>query len=247
LSYAFTDENFSSFQRKFVPKLTVYASLAEYAADLKNVLVIFPPTNLTNVFGEVVAKNGLKQLRIAETEKYAHVTYFINGGGEQLFDGEDRILVQSPKVKTYDLKPEMSIREVTDKLIDALNSGQYSLVICNYANPDMLGHTGNFAATVQALEVVDQCLGRVVEVVKKLGGEMIIISDHGNAEQMIDPVTKEPHTAHTTNPVPFIYIGRKAVVIKEVGKLIDVAATMLSLMGLEIPAEMTGEVLVKLL
>ena len=185
-------------------------------------------------------------MRIAETEKYAHVTFFINGGREQPFPKEDRILVPSPKVATYDLKPEMSIFEVTEKLLEALRSQKYDVVICNYANPDMLGHTGNFAAAVKAVEAVDSCLGRVIEVLREIGGEMVIIADHGNAEQMIDPLTRQPHTAHSTNLVPFIYAGRPATVTKSEGKLIDVAPTLLYLMGIEKPEEMTGESMVKL-
>lgn len=245
LSYAFTDPQFSGFKREFVPKLISFVTMTEYAADLK-VQVAYPPDNLTHIFGEIVAANDLSQLRIAETEKYAHVTFFINGGREQPFPKEDRILVPSPKVATYDLKPEMSIFEVTEKLLEALRSQKYDVVICNYANPDMLGHTGNFAATVKAVEAVDSCLGRVIEVLKEIGGEVVIIADHGNAEQMIDLITKQPHTAHTTNLVPFIYVGRPAAVTKSEGKLIDVAPTLLYLMGIEKPEEMTGESMVKL-
>jgi 2,3-bisphosphoglycerate-independent phosphoglycerate mutase len=245
LSYAFTDPNFSGFVRKVVPKLTSYVTLTEYASDL-NVKVVYPPQDLTNVFPEVIANHHLRQLRIAETEKYAHVTYFINGGREQPFAGEDRILIPSPKVATYDLQPEMSAPEVTRRLVEALNSRQYDVVICNFANPDMVGHTGNFAATVKAVEAVDKCLGEVTEALRQIGGEMIVIADHGNAEQKINPETGEIHTAHTTNLVPFIYMGRHAKATKEFGKLIDVAPTMLYLMGIEIPKEMTGEVLVKL-
>jgi len=246
LSYAFTDPNFDGFDREFLPRLTAYVTLTEYAADLA-AKVVYPQPNLTNVLGEVVAKNNLTQLRIAETEKYAHVTFFLNAGHEQPFAGEDRILVPSPKVATYDLQPEMSALEVTSHLLDALRSQKYDVIVCNYANPDMLGHTGNFVATVKALTTVDTCLGEVVAQVQKLGGEMLIIADHGNAEQMLDEATGQVHTAHTTNPVPFIYVSsRAASITKNFGTLIDVAPTMLYLMGIEVPQEMTGDKLLVL-
>jgi 2,3-bisphosphoglycerate-independent phosphoglycerate mutase len=245
LSYAFTDPHFNGFAREFVPKLTGYVTLTEYAADLP-VQVAYPTDNLTHILGEIVAENGLTQLRIAETEKYAHVTYFINGGREQPFEKEDRILVQSPKIATYDLKPEMSALEVTEKLLEALQSQKYDMIICNYANPDMVGHTGNFEAAVKAVETVDLCLGRVIKMLQKIGGEVVIISDHGNAEKMLDEVTKQTYTAHTTNLVPFIYVGRQAVATKTEGKLIDIAPTLLYLMGIKKPKEITGEVMVKL-
>lgn len=245
LSYAFTDPTFNGFVRKATPKLTTYATLTEYAADLK-VKVIYPPTDLTNVLGEVISNNKLTQLRIAETEKYAHVTFFINGGREQPFPGEDRILIPSPKVATYDLQPQMNAPEVTEKLLTAIQSNKYDVIICNYANPDMVGHTGNFDATVTALEAIDKCLGEVVTTLQQIGGEMIIIADHGNAEQMLDTSTKQVHTAHTTNPVPCIYVGRSATMLKSLGKLIDIAPTMLYLMGLDTPKEMTGEKLLEL-
>lgn len=245
LSYAFTEPNFTDFKREFVPRLTSYVTMTEYASDLK-VQVAYPPEKLTNIFGEIIANNDLTQLRIAETEKYAHVTYFVNGGREQPFAKEDRILVPSPKVATYDLKPEMSIFEVTEKLLEALHSQKYDVIICNYANPDMVGHTGNFAATVKAIEAVDECLGKVVAALNAVNGEVVIIADHGNAEQKIDHITKQPHTAHTTNLVPFIYIGRPAVITKEIGKLIDIAPTLLYLLGIAQPQEMTGGTMVRL-
>lgn len=244
LSYAFTDPQFDGFKREFTPKLADYVTMTEYAANL-NVRVAYPSEDLKNIFGEVVANNGLTQLRIAETEKYAHVTYFFNGGIEKPFAGEDHILVPSPKVATYDLKPEMSAFEVTDKLLEALHSNKYDVVICNYANTDMVGHTGNFEATVKAVEAVDTCIGRITETLQNIGGEMVIIADHGNAEQMIDPITKQPHTAHTTNLVPFIYVGRQATINKSIGTLIDVSTTLLYLIGIEQPKEMTGEVMVQ--
>ncbi len=245
ISYAFTDPEFSGFKREAIPKFINYVTMTEYAADLK-AQVAYPSDNLTHIFGEIIADNGLTQLRIAETEKYAHVTYFVNGGREQPFANEDRILVPSPKVATYDLKPEMSALEVTDKLLEALRSQKYDVVICNYANSDMLGHTGNLAATVKAIETIDSCVGRVIEVLREIGGEVVIIADHGNAELMIDPITRQPYTAHTTNLVPFVYVGRPATVTKGEGKLTDVAPTLLYLMGMDKPQEMTGESMVVL-
>ena len=195
---------------------------------------------LKNTFGEYISKNGLAQLRIAETEKYAHVTFFFNGGEEKQYPGEDRILVPSPKVETYDMKPEMSAIEVTDKVVEAINSKKYDCIILNYANPDMVGHTGNLDAAIKAVETIDTCVERVVKAINKNEGVLIITADHGNAEQMIDYKTGEPHTAHTTNPVPLILVGKTGVNLKE-GKLADLAPTMLELMGLEKPEEMTGE------
>lgn len=245
ISYAFTDPEFNGFKREFIPKLNNYVTLTEYAEDLK-VQVAYPTDNLTHVLGEIVADNGYTQLRIAETEKYAHVTYFINGGREQPFANEDRILVQSPKIATYDLKPEMSIFEVTEKLLAAIHLQKYDMIICNYANPDMVGHTGILEATVKAIEAVDVCLGHVIEALQEAGGEIVIIADHGNAEKKIDLETGQPFTAHTTNLVPFIYVGRPATITKEVGKLIDIAPTLLYLMEIEKPKEMIGESMIKL-
>jgi 2,3-bisphosphoglycerate-independent phosphoglycerate mutase len=199
------------------------------------------------VFGEYVASLGLHQLRIAETEKYAHVTFFFNGGREDPFEFEDRVLVNSPNVATYDQQPEMSANEVTDKLVAAIESGKYDTIICNYANPDMVGHTGNFDATVKAIEAIDKCLGRVVAAIEKVGGEMLITADHGNAEMMENSQTHQPHTAHTTNLVPFIYVGKRNVkLLPQGGVLSDVAPTMLMLMGLPQPAEMTGRSLLEI-
>lgn len=246
LSYAFTDAAFTGFVRKVVPKLTAYVTLTEYASDL-NVKVVYPPQDLTNVFGEVISNHGLKQLRIAETEKYAHVTYFINGGREEPFPNEDRILIPSPKVATYDLQPEMNAPEVTKRLLEVLRDQTYDVIICNYANPDMVGHTGIFDATVKAVETVDNCLGQIISELKKIGGEMIVIADHGNAEEMTDPKTHAVVTSHSLNLVPFIYFGRPGKVTKPQGKLIDVAPTMLSLMNIDIPKEMTGEPLIELI
>jgi 2,3-bisphosphoglycerate-independent phosphoglycerate mutase len=245
LSYALTKEDFTDFKREVRPKLTEYVTLTQYAADLK-VEIAFSPLELHNVFGEVVANNNLKQLRIAETEKYAHVTYFLNGGEEQVFPGEDRILVPSPKVATYDLQPEMSVFEVTEKLIEAIKAKKYDAIACNFANPDMLGHTGNFDATVIALETVDDCLGRAVKALQEAGGEVVIIADHGNAEKMLSAETGQAHTAHTCTPVPFIYVGRPAKITNEHGALTDVAPTLLYLMDIDQPSEMTGKSLVEL-
>jgi 2,3-bisphosphoglycerate-independent phosphoglycerate mutase len=247
ISYAFTQKDFQGFPRQKVPNLIAYVTLTEYASDL-NVEIAFPPMVLKNVLGEVIANNNLHQLRIAETEKYAHVTYFLNGGEEKVFPNEDRILIPSPKVATYDLQPEMNIFEVTDKLITAINSGKYDFIACNFANPDMVGHTGNFAATVKALEAVDTCLGKAIEALQKVGGEMIVIADHGNAEKMTDESTHQAHTAHTCSPVPFIYVGRKAEINQDHhGELIDVAPTLLYLLGVKEPKEMTGKPLLQLI
>jgi 2,3-bisphosphoglycerate-independent phosphoglycerate mutase len=198
------------------------------------------------VFGEYISNHGLRQLRLAETEKYAHVTFFFNGGVEQPFEGEDRILVKSPMVATYDLQPEMNSVEVTDRLVEALKSGTYDVIICNYANPDMVGHSGKFDAAVKAIEAVDRALGRVQDALLECGGEMLVTADHGNAEQMLDEDSGQPHTAHTSNLVPLIYVGRRAQ-MAEHGALSDVVPSMMYLMNMEIPPEMTGTSLVTLL
>ena len=199
-------------------------------------------SEIKNTFGEVVSEAGLKQLRIAETEKYAHVTFFFNGGEEKQYPGEDRILVPSPKVETYDMQPEMSAYEVTDKVCEALENDKYDVVILNFANTDMVGHTGSLPAAIKAVETVDECVGRIVKIIEEKKGNLLITADHGNAEQMIDYKTGEPHTAHTTNPVPIILVtDNKAYKLKENGKLADLAPTMLDLMGINKPEEMTGE------
>ena len=232
------DKEFNEFETK---KMNLYfVCFTRYDDTMPNVEIAFKPTTLENTFGEYVSKNGLNQLRIAETEKYAHVTFFFNGGEEKQYEGEDRILVPSPKVETYDLKPEMSAIEVTDKVVDAINSKKYDTIILNYANPDMVGHTGNLEAAIKAIETIDACVQRVVEAVEAQEGVLLITADHGNAEQMIDYKTGEPHTAHTTNPVPLILVGMSNTKLKS-GKLADLAPTMLDIMGLEKPAEMTGE------
>jgi len=238
----FIEPDFDAFERTVTPKLGDFISLTEYSANF-DVPVAFPPERLRNVFGEIVANQGLRQLRIAETEKYAHVTFFFNGGREEPFEGEDRILVPSPDVATYDLQPEMSAFELTDKLVEAIARKKYDTIICNYANPDMVGHTGNFDATVKAIEALDVCLGRVIEALQKVGGEALITADHGNAEKLSDAETGQAHTAHTVNPVPLIYVGRPGA-LAETGSLCDIAPTMLYLMGLNIPEEMGGHSLV---
>lgn len=239
ISHAFVDQSFDSFDRGSRLNLACFATLTEYEAGL-DAEVAYPPEPLVNVLGDVIAQQGLKQLRIAETEKYAHVTFFFNGGVEQPFDGEDRILVPSPNVATYDLQPEMSAFELTDKLVDAISSDQYDFIICNYANADMVGHTGNYDAAVKAVEALDQCLLKVVTALKAHGGEALITADHGNAEQMSNEETGQAHTAHTSEPVPLIYVGRDAKVAVDDGVLSDIAPTMLALKGVDIPAEMTG-------
>jgi 2,3-bisphosphoglycerate-independent phosphoglycerate mutase len=217
--------------------------LSNYGDDFSHLTAAFSPSSIHNGFGEYISGLGLKQLRIAETEKYAHVTYFFNGGIEQPNPGEDRILVPSPKVATYDLQPEMNAVEVTDKLEAAIRSGQYQAIICNYANCDMVGHTGILDAAIKAIETLDVCVDRIVKAMLESGGEIIITADHGNAEQMIDHSTHQAHTAHTLNPVPFLYVGRKANMING-GALQDVAPTLLAMMGLPLPVEMTGKSLI---
>lgn len=244
LSHAFLDTDFAGFDRGVVPKLAAYVMLTEYAADLRGPIA-FPPEPLTNVLGEWLAKHNYTQLRISETEKYAHVTFFFSGGREDTFPGEQRVLIPSPAVATYDLQPEMSSEALTDALVDAIENRQFDVIVCNYPNGDMVGHTGNFAATVKAIEAVDRCIGRVVAALAKVGGECLITADHGNAEQMQDHNTGQSHTAHTSELVPFIYVGRPAEA-RAGGVLSDVAPTMLHLLGLEQPAEMTGSPIVKL-
>ncbi len=241
----FIDKNFDAFQREVVAKLGAFVSLTEYNSDF-HVPVAFPPDRLRNVLGAYLASLGIHQLRIAETEKYAHVTFFFNGGVETPFEFEDRILIPSPTdVPTYNLKPEMSSPRLTDEVVKAIRSGHYGVIVCNIANPDMVGHTGDFDATVKAIEAVDQCLGRLHEALLATNGEMLITADHGNAEQLFDFESGQPHTAHTTNPVPFIYVGREATLAPS-GALEDIAPTMLYLMGLPQPTEMTGHPLITL-
>lgn len=245
ITRALTDTQFSGFTRTRFPKLANFTTLSSYGEDF-NLPTAFAPTSIHNGLGEYLGTLGLKQLRIAETEKYAHVTYFMNGGIEQPNPGEDRILVPSPKVATYDLQPEMSAYEVTDKLEAAILSQQYHAILCNYANGDMVGHSGNMEAAVKAVEALDACVGRVVAAMQSIGGEVLITADHGNAEQMLDRSTAQPHTAHTLNLVPVIYIGRKAQIAQS-GALQDIAPTLLAMMGLPQPQEMTGKSLVEIL
>jgi 2,3-bisphosphoglycerate-independent phosphoglycerate mutase len=243
---ALLDPAFDGFARSRVVRFAAALGLVEYSSALNALMgTIYPPTALGNVMGAVVADAGLTQLRIAETEKYAHVTFFFNGGEERAFPGEQRIMVPSPKVATYDLKPEMSAPEVTDRLVDAIDSDRYDFILVNYANTDMVGHTGDFEAARRAVEAVDACVGRVAEAVRRRGGAMLITADHGNAEMMRDPATGQPHTAHTLNPVPVMLVestqpGRNATRSLRDGKLADVAPTLLELLGIDKPPEMTG-------
>jgi 2,3-bisphosphoglycerate-independent phosphoglycerate mutase len=243
LTRALTDPGFTGFVRARVPKLGYFCTLTTYGDDYSHIPAAFPPQSIANGFGEYLASKNLKQLRIAETEKYAHVTYFFNGGVETPYPGEDRVLVPSPQVATYDLAPEMSAPELTDKLVAAIKSRRYDAIVCNYANGDMVGHTGNLEATIRAIEVLDTCVGHAVNAMREIGGEVLITADHGNAEMMADPRTHQAHTAHTLNVVPLLYIGRPAK-MTEGGALQDVAPTLLAMMGLPQPPEMTGKTLV---
>jgi 2,3-bisphosphoglycerate-independent phosphoglycerate mutase len=244
ITRAFVEADFDGFEKATSPSLSGFVCLTQYAATI-DAPSAFPPESLENVMGDWLAKKNMTQLRISETEKYAHVTFFYSGGREELFPGENRILVPSPKVATYDLQPEMNSEELTDKLVEAIKSGDYDAIICNYPNGDMVGHTGVFDAAVKACEAVDTCIGRVVDALKEVGGECLITADHGNAEQMQDPVSGQAHTAHTSELVPFIYVGRDAKA-RQGGTLSDVAPTMLHLMGVEQPPEMTGTPIMKL-
>ncbi len=246
LTRALTDPAFDGFPRTRVPRLARYVCLTSYGDEFARLPVAFGPQSVANGFGEYISRLGLAQLRIAETEKYAHVTYFFSGGVEELYPGEDRILVPSPKVATYDLRPEMSAVEVTGRLVAAIASGKYDAIVCNYANGDMVGHTGDFAAAKRAVETLDACIGRVVSAARGAGGEVLITADHGNAEQMYDPATRQPHTAHTLNRVPCVYAGRGAT-MRDGGALRDIAPTLLAMMGLPAPAEMTGRSLITFL
>ncbi len=242
LTRAFVDAEFNGFERQARPELAAFVTLTEYAADIGTPCA-FPPERLKNVLGEYLASQGKSQLRIAETEKYAHVTFFFNGGREQPFDGEKRILVPSPKVKTYDLKPEMSAVEVTDRLVEAILSRQFDAVICNYANGDMVGHTGDFDAAVKAVETIDQCLGRIEAAIREVNGDLLVTADHGNVEQMMDGETGQPLTSHTNGPVPLVYVGSSGLEFNGEGSLCDLAPTLLALMKLPVPTEMSGRVL----
>ena len=238
ITRTFVDSDFDGFERKngFFP--LTFVCMTQYDATMPNVQVAFKPQSLKNTLGEYLSDKGMTQLRIAETEKYAHVTFFFNGGVEKQYDNEDRILVKSPAVATYDMQPEMSAYEVTDKLVEAIESGKYDMIILNFANCDMVGHTGVFEAAVKAVEAVDECVGKVTDAIAKMGGVALITADHGNADKMVD-VDGEPFTAHTTNPVPFCVIGYPCK-LRTGGKLADIAPTMLEILGLEQPEEMTG-------
>jgi len=243
---AMLDPDFSAFSRKRVIRFAAAIGMAQYSDELDKLMAtIFPPQSLANVFGEVVANADRTQLRMAETEKYPHVTYFLNGGREQQYTGEDRIMVPSPKVATYDLQPEMSAPELTDKAVAAIASGKYDLIVLNYANPDMVGHTGSLPAAIKAVETVDAGLGRLDDAVTKAGGVLLVTADHGNCELMRDPQTGGPHTAHTTNPVPLLLSGARNRALVAEGRLADIAPTLLELMELPKPQEMTGRSLLR--
>ncbi len=243
ITRTFVDDEFSGFERIGGRQNVYYVCMTQYDASMPNVEVAFKPQSLNNTLGEVLANGGYTQLRIAETEKYAHVTFFFNGGREVMFDNEDRILVNSPKVATYDLQPEMSAYEVCDKVCDAIESGKYDVVILNFANCDMVGHTGFFEAAVKAVETVDTCVGRVMDSTLKMNGVMLLTADHGNADRMLD-TDGSPFTAHTTNPVPFTVIGKDCE-LRSGGRLCDISPTILDILGIEKPAEMSGISLIK--
>ena len=244
ITKAFVDDNFDGFKRNTRPSLSDFVMLTEYAADIK-ASCAYPPQKLDNVLGQYLANHNRTQLRIAETEKYAHVTFFFNGGREAPFQNEERILIPSPDVKTYDLKPEMSAFELTDELVAAIRSRKYDAIICNYANGDMVGHTGDFAAAVKAVEAVDSCLELIVKAVEETDAELLITADHGNVEQMLDPETQQPLTSHTSGPVPLLYVGRTGKQFNSTGSLSDLAPTLLSLLDMPAPAEMTGKILLE--
>jgi 2,3-bisphosphoglycerate-independent phosphoglycerate mutase len=243
ITRTFVDPDFSGFERKNGFFKVNFVCMTQYDATMPNVEVAFKPQSLKNTLGEYVSNKGMAQLRIAETEKYAHVTFFFNGGVEKQYEGEDRILVKSPAVATYDLQPEMSAYEVTDKLVPAIKSGKYDMIILNFANCDMVGHTGVFEAAVKAVEAVDTCVGRVVEAIREMDGVALITADHGNADKMVD-TDGSPFTAHTTNPVPFCVVGYDCE-LRDGGRLADIAPTMLQIMGLAQPQEMDGTSLIK--
>ena len=244
ITRAFCDPEFAGFERERIQDLT-YVCFTDYDETIPNKLVAFKKEEIKNTFGEWLAANHMTQARIAETEKYAHVTFFFNGGVEEPNEGEDRILVKSPKVATYDLQPEMSAYEVCDKLVEAIRSQKYDVIIINFANPDMVGHTGVEKAAIAAIEAVDACVGRAVEAIREVDGQMFICADHGNAEQLIDEETGEPFTAHTTNPVPFILVNADpSYKLREGGCLADIAPTLIEMMGMEQPKEMSGKSLI---
>ena len=242
LTQALMEDDFHGFARKIKPKIAHFISMTQYAKNLPT-RIAFPPMALTNTLGDVLAQHHLKQLRVAETEKYAHVTFFFNGGSELVYPGEERILIPSSQVATYDMQPEMSAPELTKTIVEAIEKQEYDVIICNYANADMVGHTGNFAATVKAIECLDQALHDIWQALIPLNGQLLITADHGNAEAMFDDSTQQAHTAHTNQPVPFLYVGNNWHFNTTAGSLIDIAPTMLALLGIQPPAEMTGNVL----
>jgi 2,3-bisphosphoglycerate-independent phosphoglycerate mutase len=246
IAAALLDPNFAGFARRRRVVFAAALGLVEYSAELNPLLAtLFPPEDLADTFGEIVARAGLRQLRIAETEKYAHVTFFFNGGRETVFPGEARTLVPSPKVATYDQMPEMSAPEVTDKVVEAIEAGETDVIVLNYANADMVGHTGNLDAAIRAIETIDACLGRVARAVEAEGGTLVVTADHGNAEMMRDPKTGEPHTAHTLDPVPFVVVNPPVPIARLAdGRLADVAPTLLDILGLPQPKAMTGHSLI---
>lgn len=244
LTNAFINPAFTGFERLQQPKLAAFVSMTEYDKNLATINA-FPPIPMHNTLGELVAQQGMSQLRIAETEKYAHVTFFFNGGSEHIFANEQRIMIQSPKVATYDLQPEMSAPELTHQLKNAISSGLYDLIICNYANADMVGHTGNFPAAIKAIECLDNCMSQVWQALAPLNGSLLITADHGNAEEMFDECTHQAHTAHTSEPVPLLYVGSGWRFKQNSGSLVDIAPTVLALLGITPPAEMTGRILLE--
>ncbi|MFY7697817.1 MAG: 2,3-bisphosphoglycerate-independent phosphoglycerate mutase [Legionella sp.] len=242
ITQAFVDEHFSGFQRIHKPHLSRFISMTEYAENLST-QIAFPAQRLSNTLGEIIAKNGLQQLRLAETEKYAHVTFFFNGGSEQIYPGEERKMIASAQVATYDLKPEMSALPLTESLIEAISQQKFDVIICNFANADMVGHTGNFNATVSAIECLDRCMERIGHALTSVGGQLLITADHGNAEFMFNETTRQAHTAHTNQPVPLIFVGDGFQFNNTTGSLIDIAPTILYLLGIECPKEMAGKIL----
>ncbi len=244
LTRSLIETNFTEFERAYHPKLADFCTLTGYSDDF-NVSVAFPPERIRNGFGEYISRLGYTQLRIAETEKYPHVTFFFNGGEETVYQGEERILVASPDVATYDQKPEMSAYEVTDKLLAAIDQRRFDAIICNYANADMVGHTGDLAATIRAIEALDECLGRVVPAMLATGGEILITADHGNAELMMDEVSHQAYTAHTTNLVPLLYISQRPAKLADTGALEDISPSLLAILGIPQPPEMTGKSLIQ--
>jgi len=243
ITRAMTEAEFDGFPRRSFIQPANFTTLTQYAQDL-DLPCAFNKLQLLNSFGEHLQNKGMKQLRIAETEKYAHVTFFFSGGREDNFDGEERLLVPSPKVATYDLQPEMSAKKVTDELIEAIENGRFDTIVCNYANGDMVGHSGKLQPAIKAVETLDDCLLRLRQAIEKNQGQMLVTADHGNVEQMVDPKSAQEHTAHTSNLVPLVYVGPQKIGLRDGGSLCDVAPTLLDLMGLDIPAEMTGKSLV---